>query len=127
MQKGILVIFLTFLIFGIALNSPILIADDNNNSGSDDDDENDGEGEGEDEERNKVKLKFEIRRTIVNADGSISKIRIKIEEKIEDGVIKRKIKVRDETKGVRIVRLSPGDTVTDLIKVQEANGEDANP
>jgi len=27
------------------------------------------------------------------------------------------------TQGVRIVRLAPGDNVTDLIKVQESNGE----
>jgi hypothetical protein len=26
--------------------------------------------------------------------------------------------------GVRIVKLAPGDTVTDLIKVQEANSEE---
>jgi DNA gyrase subunit A len=36
----------------------------------------------------------------------------------------RNIRVMGRTaQGVRIVKLAPGDTVTDLIKVQEANGE----
>jgi len=36
----------------------------------------------------------------------------------------RNIRVMGRTaQGVRIVKLAPGDTVTDLIKVQEANSE----
>ncbi|HEA46200.1 MAG TPA: hypothetical protein ENH99_00265 [Candidatus Pacearchaeota archaeon] len=78
MQKGILLsIFLVFLVFGIAVNSPILIADDDNgNSGSGSDDKN--------------RIREEIKREFRAEDGS----RVKIERRVEikDGEVKIRIK-----------------------------------
>lgn len=116
MKSSFVLIFLSFIILGIAVNSPILLADhdeDEKNGNGDDltkteDEEKDDSSEKglkdrttfESEIKNgEEKIKFEIRRTIVNADGSINKIRIKIEEKIVDGEIIRKIKISDRFRG----------------------------
>ncbi len=132
MQKIILILFLTLLVFGITLNAPILMADDDN-SGSDttgvpsvidDDDDGDNEDEERDEirertrekierDRERFRMKEEIKKEFRDEDGNLVKIERKVE--IKDGRIKIKIK--------RTVISSDGSVIEKTIVIErDADG-----
>ena len=107
MQKSILILFLVFLLFGITLNAPILMADDNDSDVNvlDDSDEEDEDDDSDDDERGEIRerirekverdrerfrMKEEIKKEFRDDDGNLVKIERKVE--IKDGRIKIKIK-----------------------------------
>ena len=123
MQKVVLILFLMFLVLGIYINAPLIIADRNgdgsgNNSGSDSnsitdnsgssDDDNEteieneaddnDENETEDEERVRIRIKEE--RRFIDEDGREVKIERKI--KIKDGEVEIRTKLKVEGRGANL-------------------------
>src|SRR3990172_2055556 len=119
MKRVVLALFLAFLVFGISLHAPLLLAEeDDNNSGSnsgndsdsindnsgssDDDDENETSIEDDDEDENEVdEDETRIRSREITAAGNCT-IRTEREIRIEDGrrveSFKRKIECADGTR-----------------------------
>jgi len=112
----VVVLFLSFLIFGIMLHAPLLIAeegssnDTNDDNGSNSDDVNDSEDDDgadddsndEDEDEDGVKNNLtrekakERKRKIECADGRKVEVKIKIENRTVDGRVREKIEYESE-------------------------------
>jgi len=124
MNKLFLLLVMSFLVFGIALSFPIVIAgeDDNNSvssdSGSDssktdsDDEDKDEDEDDEDRSGERDRFKEEIKREFIDESGN----RVKIERKIEikDGEVKIEIK--------RKIVDSDGNEIEIKIKIEEKDG-----
>jgi len=127
-MKGVfLLLVLSFFVFGIALTSPIIIAESDNNSGSgsgsdSDDEDNDKDNSGRGKEG---RFRGEIKQEFTDEDGKRVRIERKIE--IEDGVrkieIKRKITNSDGTVIEKVVIIERSeDGIKKKIKIRRVDG-----
>jgi hypothetical protein len=124
MQKAILILFLALLVFGIALSSPIIIADDDDDLEEDEEEEEDeGEVEIEVEKKNgKSKVKFK------GKDESGVETELEIETEDNDSQIKVKlsngrradIKIMPfQAAEIAIERLRAQNFTVELVEAQE--------
>ncbi len=130
MKSASLLIFLSFIILGIAL-SPMGILADEDDSGSSDNSGSfsNGEDKSGSESVKKINVREEVKREFRTDDGRRVKIERKVE--IEDGKIKIRIKRKTiDTKGndieVRLVIERDENTIKKKIKLEGVEGLDIN-
>jgi hypothetical protein len=128
MQKALLIIFLALLLFGVALNSPILLADDENETDdAEEEDEEEIEIEIEDEDgkrtikaTSKSMSPEQFRETVRAAVRERNRVRINDSE-LPGNCVRTGSAIRCDIEGGRAMVVMAGSSGNTIIKVREVN------